>query len=72
MDANPDVLIFYAYRYSQEMGKAAEAVIRGSPTAEEVERLYKLVKSDGGKHLSEDVYLALLDVVRKAAESRHH
>ena len=34
LDANPDALIFYAYRYSEEMGKAAEAALRpqGKPT----------------------------------------
>lgn len=67
MDVNPEVLIFYAYRYSAEMGKAVEAVVKGNPSREEVEQLYKLLKRDGGKHLSEDVYMALLEAVRRAA-----
>ena len=67
MDANPDVLIFYAYRYSKEMGEAAEAVLKGKPTKEQCERLYDLVKRDGGKHLSEDVYLALIEAVRRGS-----
>lgn len=70
MDANPDVLLFYAYRYSKEMGEAAEAVLKGTPTEAERERLYKLIKKDGGKHLSSDVYMALLEAVRRAGEPK--
>ncbi len=71
MDANPDVLIWYAYRYSAEMDEAVEAVLKaeGSPTLEQVERLYKLLKRDGGKHLSRDVYMALLDALRRGSSS---
>jgi hypothetical protein len=68
MDANPDVLIFYAYRYSEEMGKAVEAVVKGSPSREQVEHLYKLLRRDGGKHLSQDVYMALIEAVRRASD----
>jgi hypothetical protein len=72
MDASPDVLIWYAYRYSNEMGKAVEAVLKaeGNPTPQQVEKLYKLLKRNGGKHLSRDVYMALLDAVRHP--SGHH
>ncbi len=72
MDANPDALIFYAYRYSEEMGKAVEAVLKaeGKPTPQQVERLYKLLKRNGGKHLSRDVYMALLAAIRFG--SSHH
>ena len=52
MDVNPDVLIFYACRYSTEMGAAAEAVLKGAPTRKQREHLYRLLKRDGGKHLS--------------------
>ena len=69
MDANPDVLIFYAYRYSKEMGEAAEAVLKGTPPKEQCERLYDLVKRNGGKHLSRDVFLALLEAVRRGPKS---
>ena len=69
MDANPDVLIFYCYRYSKAMGEAAEAVLKGKPTQEQLDRLYALLKRNGGKHLSEDVYLALIEAVRRGAES---
>ena len=68
-DVNPDMLIFYAYRHSAEMGKAAEAVLKGKPTKEQVDRLYALVKRNGGDHLSRDVYMALLDAVRRASGS---
>ncbi len=69
MDASPDVLIWYAYRYSNEMGKAVEAVLKagGKPTPQQVEKLYKLLNRNGGKHLSRDVYMALLDAVRRAS-----
>ena len=68
MDANPDVLIFYAYRYSKEMGEAAEVVLKGKPTQEELEHLYALLKRNGGKHLSRDVFLALLEAERRGSE----
>lgn len=70
MDANPDVLIFYAYRYSKEMGEAAEAVLKGTPTQEQRDRLYRLIKKDSGKHLSSDVYMALLEAVRRSGEPK--
>jgi hypothetical protein len=61
-----ELLIWYAYRYSTEMGQAVEAVIiaEGEPTQRQVEKLYKLLKRDSGRHLSPDVYVALLDVIR--------
>ena len=67
MDTNPEVLIFYAYRYSAEMGQATEAVLKGTPTKNQRDKLYKLIKRDGGKHLSSDVYMALLDAVSRPA-----
>ncbi len=72
MDANAAVLIWYAYRYSTEMGKAVEAVVKPElqPTRRQIEHLYKLLKSNGAKHLSRDVYMALLDAFRRA--SRPH
>lgn len=70
MDANPDVLIFYAYRYSEDMGKAVEAVLKGAPTKEQVAELYRLVKRDGGKHLSPDVFMALIEAVRRAGSGQ--
>ena len=62
-----ELLIWYAYRYSTEMGQAVEAVIisEGHATQKQVEKLYKLLKRDSGRHLSPDVYVALLDVVRR-------
>lgn len=69
MDTNPDVLIFYAYRYSEEMGKAAEAVLIGTPTKEQIDHLYALVKRNGGKHLSPDVFMALIEAVRRASSA---
>lgn len=65
MDANPDVLIFYAYRYSKEMGDSGGSPLNGKPTKEQCQRLYDLIKRNGGKHLSEDVYLALIEAVRR-------
>lgn len=65
VDANPDVLIFYAYRYSEEIGRATEAVLKGKPTKDQVKKLYRLLKRTGGKHFSEDVYLALIAAVRR-------
>ena len=67
MDASPDVLIFYAYRCSKEMGEAAEAVLKGKPTLEQCERLYDLLERSGGKLLSEDVFLALLEAIKRAS-----
>ena len=45
-------------------GHAAEAVLRGNPTLEEANLLYRLVKRNGGKHLSRDVFMALLEAER--------
>ena len=61
-----ETLIWYAYRHSEELGQVVEAVIRaeGHQTTEQAERLYKLLKQDGGKHLSPDVFMALLDAIR--------
>ncbi len=42
-------------------GLIAEA---GHQTAEQAERLYKLLKQDGGKHLSPDVFMTLIDAIR--------
>jgi len=66
VDSNRRTLIFYARRYSAEMGRAVESVLNPDrkPTLEEVERLYKLLKRDGGKHLSPDVYMALIEALR--------
>jgi len=49
MDTPPDVLIFWAYRYSQEMGKAARAVLKGPPSGEDIEHLYKFVEGRRGQ-----------------------
>ncbi len=71
MTADRGTLIWYAYRYSTEMGEAVEAALKteGGPTLEQAERLYKLLKRDGGKHLSPDIYLALLDFLRQAGKA---
>lgn len=65
-------LIFYARRYSAEMGRAVETVLNPDrkPTLKEVQRLYKLLKRDGGKHLSPDVYMALIEAVRAEGLAR--
>ncbi len=65
-DAGPDALIWSAYRYSNEMGKAVEAVLRaeGNPTPQQVDKLYRLLKRNAGKHLSQDLRMALLNAVR--------
>ncbi len=59
MTTDRDALIWYAYRYSTEMGEAVEAVLKaeGSLTVAQAERLYKRLKRDEGKYLSPDVYL---------------
>ena len=69
MDANPDVTIFYVYRYSEELGKAAEAVLKGKPTKKQLDHLYRMLKRYGGKHLSRDVYMALIEAVRRGSEA---
>jgi hypothetical protein len=65
-DGDRDTLIFSARRYSAELGRAVEALLRTDrkPTPGETERLYRLLKRDRGKHLSPDVYMALIDVLR--------
>ena len=69
-DVHPDILIFYAYRYSAEMGKAAEAVLKGKPTKAELKQLYRLVKRSAGNHFSYDVYMALIEAVRRANDNK--
>ncbi len=61
-----ETLIWYAYHHSEELGQAVEAVIKaeGHQTTEQAERLYKLLKQDGGKHLSPDVFMALIHAIR--------
>ncbi len=66
MTMDQGVLILSAYRYSDEMGQAVEAVMkpRGHPALPQAKKLYKLLKHDGGKHLSPELFMALLDAVR--------
>ncbi len=61
-----ETLIWYAYHHSEELGEAVEAVIKAEAhqTTEQADRLYKLLKQDGGKHLSPDVFMALIDAIR--------
>ena len=68
MDENTDLLMFYAYRHSAEMGHAVEAVLNPSvkPTAKQVDKLCKVLNRDGGQRLSPAVYLALVDTLRRA------
>jgi hypothetical protein len=45
-------------------------VLKGTPTKEQVAELYRLVKRNGGKHLSSDVFMALIEAVRRAGEPK--
>ena len=60
LDRDRRTLIFYARRYSAEMGRAVEAVLG----------VGSLLRPHVAKHLSQDVYLALIEALRAEALAR--
>ena len=61
------MLIYAAYRISPEMGQALEDVLRSEkPTKEQYDRLYKLLTEQiGNPRIPKDIYLGLLDALRR-------
>lgn len=71
MTTDRETLVGFAYCHSNEMGQAVEDVIKAQrhPTLPQVQKVYGLLKRDGGKHLSPDVFMGLLASIRTRASS---
>ena len=65
MSAALDRLISVAYTHSKQIGKATEAVFQGKPTKDQLDQVYAFIMQHGGEHLSFEVYLELVEAVRR-------
>ena len=65
MSAALERLISVAYSHSKEIGKATEAVFKGKPSKEQLHQVYAFIMQHGGEHLSFEVYLELVEAVRR-------
>jgi len=72
MTAHQRMLIYAAYHISPEMGQAVEDVIRGEkPSKNEYDRLYKLLKKQAGNpRIPRDIYMGLLEAVRRPGSDK--
>lgn len=70
MSAALDRLIASAYLYSKEIGRAAEAVFKGQPTKDQLDQIYAFIMQHGGEHLSFEIYMELVEAVRRNAGNR--